>query len=68
VTTEQAVAPSFAARKIARLLGTLCGVGLLTLVKALLRPSIPVLIAMNANPRVLCGQEHRYSAEYPVIY
>jgi Fusaric acid resistance protein-like len=35
-----------AARALARLLGTLCGVGLLTLLMALLRPAVPVLVGL----------------------
>jgi uncharacterized membrane protein YccC len=34
------------ARTLGRLIGTLCGVGLLTLLMALLRPAIPVLVSL----------------------
>jgi uncharacterized membrane protein YccC len=43
-----------AARALARLLGTLCGVGLLTLLMALLRPSIPVLVGLIAATAWAC--------------
>jgi hypothetical protein len=43
-----------AARALARLLGTLCGAGLLTLLIALLRPSIPVLIGLIAVTAWAC--------------
>jgi len=43
------VARETAARALARLLGTLCGVGLLTLLMALLRPSIPVLVGPDRS-------------------
>jgi uncharacterized membrane protein YccC len=48
------VARETAARALARLLGTLCGVGLLTLLMALLRPSIPVLVGLIAATAWAC--------------
>ena len=43
-----------AARTLARLLGTLCGAGLLTLLIALLRPSVPVLVGLIAATAWAC--------------
>jgi uncharacterized membrane protein YccC len=43
-----------AARALARLVGTLCGAGLLTLLMALLRPVVPVLVGLIAATAWTC--------------
>jgi hypothetical protein len=43
-----------AARALARLVGTLCGAGLLTLLMALLRPAVPVLVGLIAATAWTC--------------
>jgi hypothetical protein len=48
------VARETAARAVARLIGTVCGAGLLTLLMALLRPSVPVLVGLLAATAWTC--------------
>lgn len=43
-----------AARALARLVGTLCGAGLLTLLMAFLRPAVPVLVGLIAATAWTC--------------